>query len=96
MRSAGGGFAPVRRVAISPSNMPPVLTSARPSRRLRRCGDVAPNSSSRLTPALFPVFRSTAQAEILAATLLHLDREQAVTSAAAQSVPADGWAGEQP
>jgi DNA-binding transcriptional ArsR family regulator len=30
-------------------------------------------------PALFPVFRSTAQAEILAATLLHPDREQTVT-----------------
>lgn len=30
-------------------------------------------------PALFPVFRSTAQAEILAATLLHPSREQTVT-----------------
>ena len=30
-------------------------------------------------PALFPVFRSQAQAEILAATLLHPDREQTIT-----------------
>lgn len=30
-------------------------------------------------PALFPVFRSTAQAEILAATLLHPDRELTIT-----------------
>lgn len=30
-------------------------------------------------PALFPVFRSTSQAEILAATLLHPDREQTIT-----------------
>jgi DNA-binding transcriptional ArsR family regulator len=30
-------------------------------------------------PALFPVFRSTAQAQILAATLLHPEREQTVT-----------------
>ena len=30
-------------------------------------------------PSLIPVFRSTAQSEILAATLLHPDREQTVT-----------------
>src|SRR5664279_621935 len=30
-------------------------------------------------PALFPVFRSTAQADILAATLLYPEREQTVT-----------------
>jgi DNA-binding transcriptional ArsR family regulator len=35
-------------------------------------------------PALFPVFRSTAQAEILAATLLHPDREQTVTDMSRQ------------
>ncbi len=33
-------------------------------------------------PALFPVFRSRAQAEILAATLLHPEREQTITDLA--------------
>ncbi len=35
-------------------------------------------------PALFPVFRSRAQAEILAATLLHPEREQTITDLSRQ------------
>ena len=38
-------------------------------------------------PALFPVFRSRAQAEILAVTLLHPEREQTITDLARLRIP---------